>query len=587
MSNQSAACTDSHAAHGRPSLAVTHCKTPVEPAAKPDKPKRMLYNSTAHNFLHKMGGGILSSGTLMNRHQAEDDGRESQLPADAFSPYQERSAELEAAKAQVEAILHYSPDCILLIKPDFTIQQANIACCRLLGVQPQEYIGQSFLRFISAEDTAFVKAFFQFDQGDVPGPPIELRAIHATTGVFDAELSIAPIKTDGFVCTMRNITQRKQVEAALRESEARYRLLAENVTDVITVSTPAGIRTYVTPSIYNLTGYTPEELIGQHLADSIHPDDAQKTLAMRKQTISAGRNSYTIAIRLRHRAGHYVWVESKVTLLYDLSTGALLESITVSRDITAHKQAEAAMQQAIIKEKELGDLKSRFVAMASHEFRTPLATILLATEVLLTYRHRLPDAKIEDKLNRIKEQVAHLKDIMEDVLLLARMQARRVTFHPVELQLPDLCSTIIDEFQSRPDIKHPLVYRCSGPACKILADGKLMQQIISNLLSNAIKYAPEDKPIHLDLTFTATAVRLQVQDKGIGIPAADLPYLFEPFHRAANVGTISGTGLGLVITKEAVELHGGTITVDSQLGVGTTFTVHLPLNADIKTADGS
>ena len=545
----------------------------------------MLYNSTAHNFLHKTGGVILFSKGITERQQAEDTAWKQQLLAEALSHSNERTAELQAAKTHVEAILNHSPDGILLLKPDFTIQQANIACHRLFGGQPEDYIGQSFLRFISAKDAALVEACFQTDHREAAGRLIELRAIHSTAGIFDAELSLAPLKNDGFVCTVRNITQRKQVETALRESEARYRLLAENVTDVITVFTSAGIRVYVTPSVYKLTGFMPEELIGQPIAAAIHPDDITKTRDLRRQAVTAGHTSYTTAMRLLHKAGHYIWVESKVTLRYDPDTGALLESITVSRDITERKQAEAILQQAVAKEKELGELKSRFVAMASHEFRTPLATILLAAEVLLAYRHRLSDAKVEEKLNRIKEQVAHLKDIMDDVLLLARMQARRVTFHPVELELADLCSTIIDEFQNRPDIKHHLVYRCSGPVRAGMVDGKLMQQIISNLVSNAIKYSPEDKPIHVELAFTATAVSLQVQDAGIGIPATDLPYLFEPFHRAANVGAIAGTGLGLVITKEAVELHGGTIAVASQPGLGTTFTVHLPLGDGAKTED--
>lgn len=359
----------------------------------------MLYNSTAHNFLHKTGGVILFSKAITERQQAEDAEWKRQLLAEALSYSNERAAELEAAKTRVEAILNNSPDGILLIKPDFTIQQANIACYRLFGSQPVEYVGQSFLRFISAEDTDRVKAFFHTDPWEAPGQPVELRALHPTAGTFDAELSIAPLKNDGFVCTMRNITPRKQVETALRESEARYRLLAENVTDVITVLTPAGIRTYVTPSVYKLTGYTPEELIGRHVTDSIHPDDARKVGEMRQQALSAGRSSYTIVMRLLHKAGHYIWIESKVTLRYDPGTGALLESVTVSRDITERKQAEIAMQQAFVKEKELGDLKSRFVAMASHEFRTPLATILLAAEVLLAYRYRLSDAKIEEKLN--------------------------------------------------------------------------------------------------------------------------------------------------------------------------------------------
>lgn len=545
----------------------------------------MLYNSAAHNFLHKIGGVILFSKDITDRQQDEDAAWKQQLLAEALSYSNERAAELEAAKTRVEAILNHSPDGILLLKPDFTVQQANIACHQLFGGQPAAYIGQSFLHFVAAEDVDLVKVFFQTAHKAAPGRPVDIRALHPSAGRFDAELRITPLNNDGFVCTVRDITQRKQVETALRESEARYRLLAENVTDVITVLTPAGIRTYVTPSVYNLTGYTPEELIGRPVTDSIHPDDVKKMGEMRQQALSAGRSSYTIVMRLLHKAGHYVWIESKVTLRYAPATAALLESVTVSRDITDRKQAEIAMQQAFAKEKELGDLKSRFVAMASHEFRTPLATILLAAEVLLAYRHRLSDAKIEEKLNRIKEQVAHLKDIMEDVLLLARMQARRVTFHPVELELTDLCRTIIDEFQNRPDINHHLVYRCSGPVRAGMVDGKLMQQVISNLVANAIKYSPEDKPIHVDLVFTATAVSLLVQDEGIGIPATDLPYLFEPFHRAANVGAIAGTGLGLVITKEAVELHGGTIAVASQPGVGTTFTVHLPLGDGAKPDD--
>ncbi|HVO44048.1 MAG TPA: HAMP domain-containing sensor histidine kinase, partial [Aggregatilineales bacterium] len=175
------------------------------------------------------------------------------------------------------------------------------------------------------------------------------------------------------------------------------------------------------------------------------------------------------------------------------------------------------------------------------------------------------------------EQVGHLKDIMDDVLQLARMQARRAEFNPIELDLDAVCRSALDEFRSQPQIAQRLLYTCDMAPCEAKLDRKLMRQIIINLVSNAIKYSPDDKPISIALERTDAAILMIVRDQGIGIPAADLKHLFEPFHRAANVGTISGTGLGLTIAKESVEMHGGTISVESQVDVGTTFTVRIPV----------
>lgn len=161
--------------------------------------------------------------------------------------------------------------------------------------------------------------------------------------------------------------------------------------------------------------------------------------------------------------------------------------------------------------------------------------------------------------------------------MLARMQAQRVEFNPAMLDLDALVRSVLDEFQGQADSKHRLAYTVSAGTQDVLLDNKLMRQIISNVVSNAIKYSPEGKDVCIHLEYTDAEVILKVSDEGIGIPKADLPHLFEPFHRAANVGTISGTGLGLVITREAVELHGGTITVESQQDVGTTFLIRLPI----------
>jgi signal transduction histidine kinase len=229
--------------------------------------------------------------------------------------------------------------------------------------------------------------------------------------------------------------------------------------------------------------------------------------------------------------------------------------------------------------------------MASHEFRTPLATILATTETLSIYRNRLTEEQIERRFSNIRNQVSHLQAIMEDVLQLARIQAGRIDFKAAPLDLDVLCRVIIDELLSQYNRMHEVVYTSSPALPEVIVDKKLMRNAISNILSNAMKYSAAGTTIVVNLaytesTITESTIELSVRDEGIGIPEADLKHLFEPFHRAENVGTISGTGLGLSITKESIELHGGTIRVESQVGVGTTFTLIVPLISQGASDDG-
>lgn len=620
-------------------------------------------------------------------------------------------AALQRYAAEIEDLYNNAPVGYHSLDRDGGYIQINDTELRWLGLTRDEVIGR--LKFgdivTSRGKETFQRTFPQFlERGWVKNLEFDLVcqdgtempvllsaiAIYDETGQFMASRS-----------TMYDVTDIKAAEAALRESEARYRLLAENVTDVISKVRPDGVCTFITPSCYALLGYTPEELIGNSGLDIIHPDDLFEAQKITMETVIASKSSYLLTHRVRHKAGFYLWVEVLTSIVCDPSTGipvefigimrdindrkkteeALQESearfrhvveaapdhilvydtngiiqminpaalrdsgytqddlighsvteffppesrllfeqtlphilergsyheeeqfvrkdgsialmdcsgsvifgeddrpqsvIVLRRDITQRKQVENALHEALTKEKELSELKSRFVSMASHEFRTPLATILASTETLMAYRSRLGDGQIEQRLVRIKEQVGHLKAIMEDVLLLAQMQARRVTFNPVLLDLDALCRSVLDEFLSRPDVEHQLVYIHNGDVGEVKLDRKLVRQIISNLVHNSIKYSPIDQPVTIQLEQTPDEVTLKVQDKGIGIPEADQKHLFEPFHRAANVGTTSGTGLGLVITKESVELHGGTISVESQVGVGTLITVSLPLKPE-------
>lgn len=373
-----------------------------------------------------------------------------------------------------------------------------------------------------------------------------------------------------------DITERKAAEEALRASEGKYRSLVETMRGGLAVFDTDFRTTFVNDRFCELLGYTRAEVIGQQPLRFVEAADIPLVQSHLERRQNAESTTYEIPVR--HKDGQLIYLLIAGSPLLD-QQGNYNGSIVVATDITIQKQAEATLRQALAKEKELGDLKTRFVSMASHEFRTPLATILAVVETLSIYRHKLSEAQIDQRFDKIKDQVGHLKDIMEDVLLLARMQARRVEFHPVQVDLDALARSVLDEFQSQAECAHHLEYTVSDGVQEVWLDRKLMRQMISNLVSNAIKYSPKGTVVRVHLAYRDAAVILTIQDEGIGIPEADLPHLFEPFHRAANVGTIAGTGLGLVIAREAIELHGGAITVESRLGGGTTFLVRIPTAA--------
>ncbi|MFN8378833.1 MAG: PAS domain S-box protein [Anaerolineae bacterium] len=315
-----------------------------------------------------------------------------------------------------------------------------------------------------------------------------------------------------------------------------------------------------------------------HLSDPwslfVHPDDLPVMRREFARTIGH-ENECDLEFRIIRRDGAERYLRSRSIVLRD-ERGAAVRMIGVNLDITATKNAELALRSALAKEKELGDLKSRFVSMASHEFRTPLAAILATTETLANYRSRMDDAAIDARLNKIHMQVNHMTDIMEDVLNLARLQAGRVEYRPVRGDFYVLCREIVDEFEGQALYRGRIQFECPDHPVLLEFDSKLMRHVIGNLVHNALKYSGTERQVFVSLVQDGRQATLVVRDQGIGIPPDDLVHLFEPFHRARNVGVIAGTGLGLSIAQHAVEAHRGTIKVESVVNQGTTFTVTLP-----------
>lgn len=235
--------------------------------------------------------------------------------------------------------------------------------------------------------------------------------------------------------------------------------------------------------------------------------------------------------------------------------------------------------QILAKEKELTNLKSSFISMASHEFRTPLAIIGSSAELLQHYGEKLNETKKLKHFGQIQSSIQHMTELLEDVLMINKVEAEKVEFNPVTVDLIKFCGDLVEKIQqSAPEYQvlmaiHGIDDSPQPQSLTAEIDPKLLRQILTNLLTNAMKYSSEGSKIYFDLTYDADCFRFRITDEGIGIPPEDIKKIFTPFHRANNVGNISGTGLGLAIVQKCVQLHQGTIDITSEVGVGTTFTV--------------
>lgn len=256
--------------------------------------------------------------------------------------------------------------------------------------------------------------------------------------------------------------------------------------------------------------------------------------------------------------------------------------VSVSVDITEKQEAEKELHRALARERELSELKSRFVATISHEFRTPLGVILSSADILSRYWDRLADENRREHLADVQASALEMARQMENVLVFGRAEAHRLEYTPASVELPRLVGKIVEQLsavQGRDGIR----VRAQPGLGAMMADEALLTHILTNLLSNAMKYSPADAPIDCELGLEGDEAFLRVTDRGLGIPERDRQKLFNPFQRGSNVGRVRGTGMGLAIVKRCAELHQGEVLVHSQEGAGTVVTVRWPFVAAVET----
>lgn len=249
--------------------------------------------------------------------------------------------------------------------------------------------------------------------------------------------------------------------------------------------------------------------------------------------------------------------QSDVTRTDRLPIERLLEKLRAERQQRAHKD--------------------RCLSMMSHELRTPLASIQLSHDLLAKYSAQATEEERLHYLDNIRQQVANLCEIVRDVVDLSKSTPAELDFSPGWRELRTFCRDIVESFELVHHQTHQFVFHCTQATIMAEFDEKLLRRALSNLIGNAVKYSPSGGEIRVEIQLRGQRARVTVADPGIGIPAADAEYLFTAFHRAGNVGALPGSGLGLAIAKQAIELHGGAISFKSELNIGTTFQITLPL----------
>ena len=490
---------------------------------------------------------------------------------------------LTAALAEQQLIFDTAAVGIAFIS-QHSLLKCNRRFAEILGYKSEEIIGQATqVWFQSGDDfmQAGSSAYARLAKGENYSAEYLLRRKDgAPIWVFtDSRAINAAEPQAGIIIGIGDITERKLAEAALQQTKERLDLAMQSSAISIWEWDARRGTIYLDAALAQMTGEEPREryITLEDMAPMVHPNDVDAVRQAQADCIRGLRPLYRIEHRIKAASGEWVWVLSRGRVVERAGDGSALRMAGTNVDITQRKRAEVELLSALQREKELSEMKSKFVSIASHELRTPLATILSSAELLEHYADGLSaDDKLK-MLHGIQGAVKRMNAMIEDVLIIGKAEAGALQFEPRPVDLADLCHKVVEELRPGVAKQHTISFEQQFQRGNLNLDEKLLRHILTNLLSNAVKYSPPGSTVSLQLAERDGQALIEVGDQGIGIPEEDQARLFESFHRASNVGTRQGTGLGLVIVKKAVELHGGTISIDSKVDAGTRISVRLPL----------
>lgn len=453
------------------------------------------------------------------------------------------------------------------------VVDANPVFTKLVGSAPEDILGQLVWDLSAFRDLVPTPASFARLQQQA-SVRAEGVAIVAGTGrriavEFTSNLYSVNHQTV-IQCDIRDITERIQAGKMLR----RLSGIIEQAPLSVIITDRAGTIEYVNPRFSVVTGYSAAEVLGKNprlLKSGATPPETYRAMwqALRQGQVWTGE------LLNRTKSGE-PYLESAVIAPVVDDRGHVTHYVALKDDITAKHRHEAELNARLRREREISEMKTRFISVTSHEFRTPMAAAMGSVEILANHLDQLPPMKRQELLARITDSLHRMTAMLDEILLLSRLDANRVRVRLAPLELPPFVQHAIEEVRLGDRDLHRFEFHATGDPTAFPTDANLLQHILSNLLSNAVRYSPAGSLVTVRLAVGPAQAQVTVADQGIGIPEADRARIFEPFERGSNIGTIQGTGLGLNIVQRMVAVLGGTVEAAALDAGGSRFCVIFP-----------
>ncbi len=481
---------------------------------------------------------------------------------------------------------------VLILDKDSRIEWVNDSFTRLSGYSLQEVIGKRPFEFLHGPETDSFLEWKIVERTKLLHPFTEEILNYAKDGRKHwVRVTITPIfndkgEHDKFIAIQSDVTEQKEFEKNITAIAREFTSLIENANVPIFGIDRNGYVNEWNRITAEITEYSKNEVLEKKWVDFLDPSVHEEVRGV-IQKVYTGLSTSNFELPFVSKSGKNLVILMSISPRMDNDKN-IKGAICVGQDISEvilyrhglEKMVEERtreLNEALKKEKELVEMKNKFVSIASHEFRTPISTISFAAESIRNYFHQLTAEEIQRKLIKIEDQASHMTNLLEDILTLGKSEAGKIKVKRISLDLKEFIDSLIEEVRSTVKEKREINFTFSCASSKVSVDDKLLRNVVNNLLTNALKFSAADTIVTISVSDFEGNILIEVTDEGIGIDQSELTSVFESFQRGSNASDIQGTGLGLSILKKAVELMNGSIEVSSNLNIGSTFKIRIPI----------